>query len=188
MSLESSIVSAAVNGDKLSPELLYSSNYKHWITIIDWKRCFKCITKHGEIFSKNATVSPHPPIHPFCRCKIETMISIKAGTATINGTNGADWLLRFNNELPNYYITQEELALLGWRKGDKVSKYAMGKMLFGGIYKNRNQHLPQVEGRIWYEADINYKAGKRNCQRILWSNDGLLFATYDHYATFYEII
>ncbi len=37
-------------------------------------------------------------------------------------------------------------------------------------------------------ADINYYEGKRNKHRILWSNDGLMFVTYDHYETFYEII
>ena len=38
------------------------------------------------------------------------------------------------------------------------------------------------------EADINYKRGKRNSERIVFSNDGLVFVTYDHYETFYEII
>lgn len=61
-------------------------------------------------------------------------------------------------------------------------------MITGGIYKNRNEHLPQSPGRIWYEADINYKTGKRNTQSIVWSNDGLIFVTYDHYDTFYEIV
>ena len=45
-----------------------------------------------------------------------------------------------------------------------------------------------MEGRIWYEADINYKRGYRNTQRLLFSNDGLIFVTYDHYETFAEII
>lgn len=62
------------------------------------------------------------------------------------------------------------------------------KLLTKGIYRNANGHLPQKAGRIWYEADINYKAGRRNSQRILWSNDGLIFVTYDHYASFYEIV
>ncbi len=43
-------------------------------------------------------------------------------------------------------------------------------------------------GRTWYEADINYSNGKRNKQRILYSNDGLIFVTYDHYETFIEIV
>ena len=57
-----------------------------------------------------------------------------------------------------------------------------------GVYKNLDGHLPQAPGRIWYEADINYKTGRRNNQRVVWSNDGLIFVTYDHYETFYEII
>ena len=40
---------------------------------------------------------------------------------------------------------------------------------------------------MWYEADINYTGGYRNGHRILYSNDGLMFATYDHYETFYEL-
>ena len=61
-------------------------------------------------------------------------------------------------------------------------------MITGGIYRNRNDHLPQIIRRVWYEADINYYEGKRNKHRLLWSNDGLIFVTYDHYSTFYEII
>ena len=40
---------------------------------------------------------------------------------------------------------------------------------------------------IWYEADINYTGGIRNSSRILYSNDGLVFVTYDHYFTFNQI-
>lgn len=48
-------------------------------------------------------------------------------------------------------------------------------------------HLPTAPNRIWYEADINYEFGYRVTERILFSNDGLIFVTYDHYATFIEI-
>lgn len=57
-----------------------------------------------------------------------------------------------------------------------------------GAYKNRDKRLPDVPGRIWYEADINYSFGYRGGERIPYSNDGLIFATYDHYATFVEIV
>lgn len=60
-------------------------------------------------------------------------------------------------------------------------------MITRGIYKNYEGHLPESPGRIWYEADSNYKFGFRNLQRVLWSNDGLIFVSYDHYKTFYEI-
>ncbi len=45
-----------------------------------------------------------------------------------------------------------------------------------------------MRNRTGYEADINYVSGKRNSDRIVWSNDGLMFVTYDHYRTFIEII
>ena len=60
-------------------------------------------------------------------------------------------------------------------------------MLFKGIYENKNGHLPTVPNRTWYEADINFKFGFRGTDRILFSNDGLIFVTYDHYNTFIEI-
>lgn len=41
---------------------------------------------------------------------------------------------------------------------------------------------------IWYEAYINYRHGFRDLTRILYSNDGLIFVTYDHYVTFIEIV
>ncbi len=47
-------------------------------------------------------------------------------------------------------------------------------MITIGEYKNNNGHLPNLPGRIWYEADINYYEGRRNKHRILWSNDGLV--------------
>ena len=55
-------------------------------------------------------------------------------------------------------------------------------------YQNRNGHLPSRTGSQWYEADINYIRGKRNSHRVVWSNDGLIFVTYDHYQTFVEIV
>ena len=60
-------------------------------------------------------------------------------------------------------------------------------MLGGDVFANSAAKLPSAPGRIWYEADINYYDGRRNRHRVLWSNDGLIFVTYDHYSTFYEI-
>ena len=56
------------------------------------------------------------------------------------------------------------------------------------VYNNDDRRLPTKFGRVWYEADINYTPGRRNTHRILWSNDGLIFVTYNHYRTFYEIV
>ena len=76
----------------------------------------------------------------------------------------------------------------GWKPSKWPTNFIETQLITGGIYNNDDGHLPIKNGRIWYEADINYKTGKRNNQRIVWSNDGLVFVTYDHYETFYEII
>lgn len=115
------------------------------------------------------------------------MKSLPAGSATDLGINGADWCLKFYNKLPEYYITFERAKELGWEgKKGNLAKVAPGKMVTG-VYENRDKHLPEKPGRIWQEADINYKNGVRNCERILFLNDGLVFVTYDHYKTFIEI-
>lgn len=187
MSLETAVLVAAINGDVLWPKIETSTKYKHWVSVEDLKRCIVCANNHGKIWLIAETPDLEPPIHPYCRCAIELMQAIKAGTATINGVNGADWALKYKGSLPNHYVTKQELKSLGWKKGKTISDTAAGKLLTKGVYRNANGHLPQTAERIWYEADINYTFGKRNSQRILWSSDGLIFVTYDHYETFYEI-
>lgn len=110
------------------------------------------------------------------------------GTTTKDGYDGADWMIKYYGVLPEYYISKRELRALGWRKGMAPSDFAPGKMVTGGIYQNWNGHLPTEKDRIWYEADLNYREGPRNGDRIVWSNDGLIFVTYDHYETFHEIV
>ena len=115
------------------------------------------------------------------------MAAIYAGDATNKGEDGADyWMINYG-KLPGYYITEDELLDLGWQNGKRPAKYAPDRMLGGGIYRNENEHLPSAPERLWYEADINYYNGVRNRPRLLYSSDGLVFVTYDHYETFYEI-
>ena len=100
----------------------------------------------------------------------------------------ADYSLVHDRKLPDRYLTKEEAEKLGWKRNlGNLSEVAPGKLLGGNIYENRKGLLPEAAGRIWYEADINYTSGYRGTERILYSNDGLMFVTYDHYQTFYEI-
>lgn len=177
-----------VNGYNWQPEFNSSTRFKNWIAHLDLKTCPTCRNMHGKIWGIAEQPEREPPVHPNCRCEIKSMVTVKAGTATINKTEGADWHLKYNKKLPDYYILENDLKVLGWKAGKWPSNFANGKMLKGGVYKNANYHLPQENNRIWYEADINYREGKRNSQRIVWSNDGLIFVTYDHYKTFYEIV
>ncbi len=62
------------------------------------------------------------------------------------------------------------------------------KMPAKGSVDTYKEKLPIEPGRIWYEADIHYYGGRRGTDRVLYSNDGLIFVTYDHYTTFCEIV
>lgn len=174
--------------DHYDPPKFTSNNYKNWIAILNLRICSGCKALHGKIYTQSENPIPYPPLHHKCRCKIKPMSAVLVGNATKDGQNGADWYLRNYGTFPNYYIDDIGLKILGWKSGDKPSKYAPGKMYTKGVYDNSDGHLPVKPGRIWYEADINYTPGKRNKHRILWSNDGLMFVTYDHYMTFYEIV
>lgn len=166
----------------------YSSKWKAWKTMIDLKTCLNCRKKNGKTYSINDLVYPAPPLHLNCRCVIERLTTLLAGTATDDGTNGADWYLKNYGKLPDYYIPKKMAERLGYKSYlGNLSRVAPNKMLFKGIYQNKNRHLPTAPNRIWYEADINYEFGYRGTERILFSNDGLIFVTYDHYATFIEI-
>jgi len=174
--------------DYFEPVTVPSRNYKTWHAYLDLKTCFNCADNHGRIIDIKDRSLLKPPLHLHCRCKLEDMEAIESGGATNNGINGADHWLKYYGRLPEYYISPFKLEELGWRQGDKPSKFAPGKMYGGDVYQNRDGRLPRRIGRVWYEADINYTTGRRNSHRILWSNDGLIFVTYDHYHTFYEIV
>ena len=166
----------------------YSEKWKTWQAVIDLVTCLRCRKNNGKIYSINEKVKPAPPIHNNCRCLIVKLRALAAGKATKNGIDGADWSLKYHGVLPNYYIDEDTAKSLGYKSYlGNLSFVAPGKMLTKGIYNNRDGHLPSAPGRIWYEADLNYKFGFRNLQRVLWSNDGLIFVSYDHYKTFYEI-
>lgn len=165
-----------------------SETYSNWVSQQDLKTCPLCVSRHGKIYGPEDIIEEPPPIHPNCRCEIRPLAAVYAGNGTKNGQDGADWWLKQYGKLPAYYITEEEAKRLGWKWGKSPAKFAPGKMITMGVYENEDQHLPQVPGRIWYEADINYYSGRRNRHRVLWSNDGLLFVTYDHYKTFMEIV
>lgn len=173
--------------DTYDPPLVERDHYYYWQAVIDEKTCDECFRQHKKIFSR----FEHPELfehkHSFCRCQRISVQGIAAGTATKDGTDEADWWLKYYGRLPDYYITREELENLGWSLGDRPSQFAPGKMATMGIYDNEDERLPVFPGRVWYEADINYTSGRRNSHRVVWSNDGLIFVTYDHYETFYEI-
>lgn len=96
----------------------------------------------------------------------------------------AEYLATYK-QLPSNYITKNEAEDLGWiaSKGN-LATVAPGKSIGGDNFSNREGRLPKKSGRKYYECDIDYVKGTRNAKRIIFSNDGLIFYTQDHYETF----
>ena len=86
--------------------------------------------------------------------------------------------------LPDGYIPKNEARALGWeeRKGN-LSEVAPGKAIGGDRFGNREKLLPDAPDRIWFEADLDYDGGYRGPKRLLYSSDGLIYYTLDHYET-----
>ena len=86
--------------------------------------------------------------------------------------------------LPNNFITKSEAEKLGW-SGGSLEPYAAGKCIGGSRFGNYEGLLPKKSGRVYTECDID-TLGKnsRGAKRIVFSNDGLIYYTEDHYESF----
>lgn len=150
--------------------------------------CPLCVFNDGRIFENN-NEKPliGPDNHMFCECKYVDVQQKSIGSISRKGILSPDVYLSAYNKLPNYYITKEEAMALGWRQGKNLEHFAPGKMIGGDIYKNKPPILPEKEGRIWRECDVDYEGLKRNSKRLYYSNDGLMFYSPDHGKTFYYV-
>lgn len=86
--------------------------------------------------------------------------------------------------LPENYITKDEAYDLGWQSDGTLDEVAPGKSIGGDYYGNYEGVLPDEPGREYHECDIDYESGNRNGKRIVYSNDGNIYYTEDHYNSF----
>ena len=87
-------------------------------------------------------------------------------------------------ELPGNFITKNEARDLGW-EGGSVQRYQEGAAIGGDRFGNREGILPKASGRQYYECDIDTDGkSSRGAKRIVYSNDGLIYYTEDHYESF----
>lgn len=87
-------------------------------------------------------------------------------------------------QLPNNFITKAEAQALGWT-GGSLEEYAPGMCIGGDRFGNYEGLLPDADGRYYTECDIDtLGADDRGAKRIVFSNDGLVYYTNDHYESF----
>ena len=86
--------------------------------------------------------------------------------------------------LPQNFITKDQARQAGWN-GGSLEPYCPGMCIGGDSFGNREGLLPKAQGRSWTECDINtLGADSRGAERIVFSNDGLIYYTGDHYKSF----
>ena len=97
----------------------------------------------------------------------------------------AAYIYKFGG-LPQNFITKKEALALGWdAKSGNLWQVTDKKSIGGDRFSNREKKLPSADGRKWFECDIGYRGGRRGAERIVFSNDGLIYYTPDHYENFY---
>ncbi|MER2295764.1 MAG: ribonuclease domain-containing protein [Desemzia incerta] len=129
-------------------------------------------------------------LFPSENAQIESTVQeggVTKGNAYSTKDEVAAYLHQFG-ELPPNYLTKQEAGALGWDNEKGNLWEVTDQMSIGGNkFGNYEGLLPEKDGRIYYEADIDYQGEYRGPKRIVYSNDGLIFYTDDHYESFEQL-
>ena len=114
----------------------------------------------------------------------ELQLSVEESGEYTSKDEVAAYLYEFGH-LPDNFITKKEAQDLGWdSKEGNLDEVAPGKSIGGDYFGNYEGVLPEADGRTYHECDIDYEGGHRNAKRIVYSDDGLIYYTEDHYENF----
>lgn len=135
------------------------------------------LSQFGEVVSDESVLG-----------SISVADSVETGLLDRNGSYttkaAVSFYLDTYGTLPVNFITKDEARELGW-EGGGLEDYAPGKCIGGDVFGNYEGLLPAKEGRVYYECDIDtLGASSRGAKRIVYSNDGLIYYTEDHYDSF----
>ena len=121
----------------------------------------------------------------------ETPTAVPEVTATPGPMDEAQKLADYifeHGELPENFITKKEAQARGWQDQYRyVGDIEPGLCIGGDYFGNYERKLPVVKGRKYYEADCFYHGGPRNGYRIVYSTDGHVWYSEDHYENFVEL-
>lgn len=115
-----------------------------------------------------------------------TDVAVSKDTPDILSLTAEKTVIHFvktNHQLPEYYLTKNEARKMGWvaAKGN-LCDVLPGKAIGGDRFSNRERSLPK--GVEYFEADVNYTCGNRNADRIVFTKNGAVYLTKDHYQSF----
>ena len=106
--LQQTAISLIFSGSgNFKPVLSKSTRWISWVTSIGPTTCTYCSDQNGKIFDKQQPPAIEPPAHDHCHCLLKILLSILAGTATIESTAGADYWIKHFQSLPKNYVTKD---------------------------------------------------------------------------------
>ena len=89
-------------------------------------------------------------------------------------------------KLPGNYLTKQEARELGWISSEgNLWEVAPGGSIGGDRFRNYEGQLPKE--KTYFECDIDYGGGHRGAKRIVYSDDGYIYYSEDHYTTFVQL-
>jgi hypothetical protein len=125
-----------------------------------------------------AAADPDQALHEFARA---------VGLRDVQGFTETVAALRSEGHLPSWYVSKREAERRGWRPGRDLCRI-VARAAIGGDRFRDHQHVLPNSGRRWREADLDERCGDhRGTHRLLWSDDGLIYVTTDHYRTFIAV-
>ncbi len=111
---------------------------------------------------------------------------IQSGSQTIDELTKEKTVIAYvkqNHQLPDYYVTKNEAKKQGWNPSQgNLCEVLPGKAIGGDYFGNREGKLPK--GKNYIEADVNYNCGNRNGDRIVFTKNGEVYLTKNHYKSF----
>ena len=120
------------------------------------------------------------------QARLPTQRTLGLDLRTIQSANEVVESLQRTGKLPPNYVTKDVARRFGWEPNRALNNHVPGGQMGGDIYANTQNVVPNAPGRIWYEADIGLQntisRAKQPGTRLIYSNDGLLYVTRDHYA------
>ena len=140
----------------------------------------------SETITSETSVPETSETESVTESSIEKMSVEKDGRYT-TPEDVAEYIHTFGT-LPSNFITKKEAQKLGWNNKEGNLWKVTDQMSIGGDYfGNYEGLLPEADGRKYTECDVNYEGGYRGDERIVFSNDGLIFYTDDHYESFTQL-
>jgi hypothetical protein len=111
----------------------------------------------------------------------------RQGLKDVTGFVEAVRSIEAKGRLPDQFVTKYRAEQLGWRPGMDLCAVAPGRSIGGDRFGTRERRLPEAQNRRWTEADLDFVCGRRGAKRLVFSSDGLIYVTVDHYDSFRRV-